>query len=427
MGHDPLDIIARKRDGQELDADDLRAFATGAAAGTIPDYQIAAWLMAGYLNGFTDAETAALTVAMLETGVTADLSAIRGPKVGKHSTGGVGDKVSLIAAPVCAALGVAVPKLSGRGLGHTGGTLDKLEAIPGFRTGLELDEYARITAAVGCCIAGQSAAIAPADKVLYALRDVTGTVASIPLIAASIMSKKLAEGIDALVLDVKCGQGAFMRSRDDAARLARAMEAVGAAMGKRVAACITPMDAPLGTHVGNALEVEEAVLLLRGAFAGRGDLLAVCETVAGRMLLLGGAVATAGDQAEAAAAAMVRRALEDGSALEKFRQWVAAQGGDPRVADDPCGVLPQAACAHEVRAARGGVVAGIDALAVGQACRMLGAGRLRKGDAIDPACGVVLRRKPGDAVERGEVVLEVRARTSCAAAAALLEGAVALG
>ena len=419
--HDPMDIIGRKRDGLELDAEELRVFAAGAASGSIPDYQLAAFLMAGCINGFTDAETVALTSAMLETGTKADLSGIAWPKVGKHSTGGVGDKVSLIVGPVCAALGVVVPKLSGRGLGHTGGTLDKLESIPGFRTDLGLDEYARIAAEVGCCIAGQSAAIAPADKVFYALRDVTGTVDSVPLIAASIMSKKLAEGLDALVLDVKCGRGALAQTPEKAAQLARAMEAVGAALGMRMSALITPMDAPLGTHVGNALEVEEAVLLLRGEFAGREDLLGVCEAVGGRMLALGGKVSDALD-----GAALVRRALADGSALAKFRQWVAAQGGCARVADDPHGVLPQAKYVHEVRADRDGEVASIDALAVGRACRMLGTGRRHKGDVIDPTCGVVLRRKPGDAVARGEVVLEAHAAGALGDIAAVLAGAVEL-
>jgi pyrimidine-nucleoside phosphorylase len=395
-----VDLIRRKRDGGELTADEIGFLVRGIATGDVPDYQWAALLMAVVWRGMTPPETAALVSAMLHSGTVLDLGDIPGPKVDKHSTGGVGDKTSLILAPVAAACGITVPMVSGRGLGHTGGTLDKLESIPGFRTDVDLASYRRIARECGLVLAGQTAEIAPADRVLYALRDATATVESIPLITASILSKKLAEGIDALVLDVKTGAGAFMAEEADARALAASMTRIGRAMGKPVRALLTSMDEPLGRAVGNALEVRESIGCLRGS--GPDDLLEVSLELAADMLLLGG-LATGRE----AALARCRTAIADGSALERLRRVVVAQGGDGRVCDDPDGVLPWSRRVEMLRAPRGGYVAAVQAWSVGQASMLLGAGRRTVASPVDPAAGIVLRRKVGEAVCAGEIVAEL--------------------
>ncbi|HSM92669.1 MAG TPA: thymidine phosphorylase [Anaeromyxobacteraceae bacterium] len=388
------EIIHRKRDGQAIPAEEIAALVRGFTLGEIPDYQMAAFCMAVFFRGMDDAEVEALTRAMLESGDVLDLSEIPGRKVDKHSTGGVGDKISLPLAPLVAACGVRVPMVSGRGLGHTGGTLDKLEAIPGFRVDLPVERFRAQVAALGCCLIGQTARIAPADKRLYALRDVTATVESIPLIAGSIMSKKLAEGIDGLVLDVKVGGGAFMKTPEDARRLARALAAIGRGMGKRVTALLTDMSQPLGRAVGNALEVAESIEILRGG--GPADVRALTVELGAEMLLLGDVEA-----ALPAARAAVEAAIADGRGLALFRRIVEAQGGDPGVVDDPAR-LPRAGVLRDVPAPAGGVVEAIDAEGIGLAAMALGAGRARVEDRIDPAAGIVVHKRVGDRVERGE-------------------------
>jgi pyrimidine-nucleoside phosphorylase/thymidine phosphorylase len=404
-----VDLIRRKRDGGELTADEIRFLVGGIATREVPEYQWSAMTMAILWRGMTPRETAALVDAMLHSGTVIDLSDIPGPKVDKHSTGGVGDKTSLILAPIAAACGVTVPMVSGRGLGHTGGTLDKLESIPGFRIDLDLAAYRRVARECGMVLIGQTAEIAPADRVLYALRDATATVESIPLITASILSKKLAEGIDALVLDVKTGDGAFMAKREDARALAESMTRIGRELGKPVQALITRMDAPLGRAVGNALEVWESVECLKGR--GPDDLMEVSLELAAEMLVLGGVAAHRDD-----ALAKCRRSIADGSALERFRKVVAAQGGDPRVCDDPLDVLPKAARVEPFRAARSGFIAGIRAWPVGQASMLLGAGRARADSAIDPAAGVVFTKTVGDEVREGDVIAEIHVNPPHAAA-----------
>ena len=388
------EIIHRKRDGHAIPPEEIAALVRGFTAGEIPDYQMAAFCMAVYFRGMDDAEVGALTRAMLESGDVLDLSSIPGLKVDKHSTGGVGDKISLPLAPLVAACGVRVPMVSGRGLGHTGGTLDKLEAIPGFRVDLPVERFRALVAELGCCLIGQTARIAPADKRLYALRDVTATVESIPLIAGSIMSKKLAEGIDGLVLDVKVGGGAFMKTLEDARRLARTLAAIGRTMGKRVTALLTDMSQPLGSAVGNALEVEESIEILRGR--GPADVRALTVELGAEMLLLGGAAATPGE-----ARAAIAAAIADGSGLALFRRIVEAQGGDPRAVDDPSR-LPRSSLLLDVAAPEAGVVEAIDAEAVGLAAMALGAGRARVEDRIDPAAGIMVHKRLGDPVARGE-------------------------
>ncbi len=390
----PYEVIHRKRDGRPLPAEAIRELVEGYVAGSVPDYQMAAFCMAVFFRGMDAAELGALTRAMLESGEVLDLSAVPGPKVDKHSTGGVGDKVSLALAPLAAACGVRVPMISGRGLGHTGGTLDKLESIPGFRVDLPVERFRELVASVGACLVGQTERLAPADGRLYALRDVTATVESIPLIAASILSKKLAEGIDALVLDVKVGSGAFMKRAEEARELARTLTGVGREFGKRVSALLTDMDQPLGRAVGNALEVREAIETLRGG--GPPDLREVTVALAAEMLVLGGVA-----PGEAEARARVEAALADGSGLRKLREIVEAQGGDRRAVDDP-ERLPQGRDAREGRSGAAGVVAAIDAEEVGLAAVELGAGRSRVEDEVDAAAGLVLHRKVGDRVERGE-------------------------
>ncbi|MBI4509261.1 MAG: thymidine phosphorylase [Deltaproteobacteria bacterium] len=390
----PRELIRKKRDGEPLSADEHRSFVAGVTDGSIPDYQAAAMLMAIYFRGMTDHELSAWADAMLHSGDVLDLSSVHVPKVDKHSTGGVGDKISLPLAPAVACCGVAVPMVSGRGLGHTGGTLDKLESIPGFRVDLPVERFREIVSTVGACLIGQTERIAPADRKLYALRDVTATVESIPLIASSIMSKKLAEGIDALVLDCKVGTGAFMKTVDAARDLARTMQAIGAAAGKKVTAVLSNMDQPIGRAVGNALEVEESIEVLRGG--GPADTRELTVALGAEMLLAGGVV-TALDEGAAA----VRRVLDSGHALQKFREIVAAQGGDPRAVDEPKRFLPQAGACLEVRAQRAGWVGSIFSEAVGMAALVLGGGRRRKEDMIDPSVGITVLAHIGDRVEKG--------------------------
>jgi len=395
-----VDLIRRKRDGGDLTPEEIEFLVRGIATGEVPDYQWSAMTMAILWRGMSRTETAALVSAMLHSGTVLDLSDIPGPKVDKHSTGGVGDKTSLILAPIAAACGVTVPMVSGRGLGHTGGTLDKLESIPGFRIDLDLAAYRRIARECGLVLIGQTAEIAPADRVLYALRDATATVESIPLITASILSKKLAEGIDALVLDVKTGDGAFMSREEDARRLAESMAGIGRELGKPVQAVLTDMNAPLGRTVGNALEVRESVACLRGE--GPADLMEVSLELAAEMLVIGGVAPDL-----AAARDRCRGAIADGSALERFRRVVAAQGGDPRVCDDPDGVLPRPRAVEPFRIDRSGFITRMLAWPVGQASMLLGAGRSRVEAAIDPAAGIVLHRQVGEKVAAGDVIAEL--------------------
>jgi pyrimidine-nucleoside phosphorylase/thymidine phosphorylase len=393
------EVIHAKRDGRSIAAADLAALIDGFTRGEIPEYQMSAFCMAVFFRGMDDGEVRALTEAMLRSGDVLDLSDVPGVKVDKHSTGGVGDKVSLALAPLAAACGVKVPMISGRGLGHTGGTLDKLEAIPGFRTDLPVEAFRALVRDVGACLVGQTARLAPADKKLYALRDVTATVESIPLIAASIMSKKLAEGIDGLVLDVKVGSGAFMKTREDARRLARTLAAIGRGMGKAVSAFLTDMSQPLGQAVGNALEVVEILDLLRGG--GPADLREVTVELTAEMLVL---ARVAPDRP--AARRRVEAAIADGSGLAKLEEIVRAQGGDAAAIRDPAR-LPRAPRSYEVRAPAAGVLEAVDTEAVGLAAVALGAGRARVEDRVDPAVGLLVRRRLGDRVERGEVLCTV--------------------
>jgi pyrimidine-nucleoside phosphorylase len=397
-----VDIIRKKRDSQALVQPEIEAFVTGATSKSWPDYQVSPLLMAIVLRGMTAEETAWLTGAMVRSGVRLDLSDISGAKLDKHSTGGVGDKTSLVLAPLVAACGVVVPKMSGRGLGHTGGTLDKLESIPGFRVGLTLEEFRGALRKVGCAVIGPTAEIAPADKVLYGLRDATATVESVALISASIMSKKLAEGIDALVLDVKCGRGAFMKNRAQARELAESLVAIGRANGVRTEALLTAMDHPLGRAVGNSLEVIECLETLKGR--GPADVQTLCVTLAARMLRLGGKAET--DQE---AESKIRAALNSGRGLEKFCQIVAEQGGDTRIVDD-YSRLPSAPDQAAFTACRSGYVTHLDAELVGRATIVLGAGRDRVGDVIDPAVGAKVIAKPGERVRAGDVVVELHYR-----------------
>ena len=413
----PYDLIVKKRDGGELASAEIEALIAGFARGDIPDYQMAAFLMAVYFRGMTPGETAALTTAMAHSGEMLDLGSLAARAVDKHSSGGVGDKISLVLVPLVASAGVPVPKLSGRGLGHTGGTLDKLESIPGFRTDLSQAEFLAQVERIGCAIAGQSAALVPADAKLYALRDATATVDSLPLIASSIMSKKLAAGAGAILLDVKCGRGAFMRTGADARALAEAMVAIGRAAGRRTAAVISGMDAPLGRAVGNALEVREAIAALRGE--GPPDLEALCLTLGGWMLVLGERARTPED-----GAVEVKRRLVSGDGLAKLAEMIRAQGGDGRVTEEP-NRLPEAPVRLPVPAAASGFVAAIDAAAIGLAAMRLGAGRAKKGDPIDPGVGVVLERPVGSPVRGGESMATVHARDASAGEAAAAEIAAA--
>jgi len=407
----PVDVIRKKRDNLPLDDQDIRSFVQGVTDGTWSDYQATALLMAIFIRGMDGRETAALTDAMTSSGVRLDWSDLGGVPVDKHSTGGVGDKTSIVIAPVAAACGALVPMMSGRGLGHTGGTLDKLESIPGFRTQIPISDMRRLLTRTGCALIGQTAEVAPADRRLYALRDVTGTIESLPLICSSIMCKKIAEGVKGLVLDVKTGRGAFMSDPDRARELARAMVETGRRAGVRTEALLTAMDTPLGLAVGNALEIAECIDVLKGG--GPADLVDLCELLAARMLVLAGV-----EHDEHAARARVRRALDDGSALERFRMIVEAQGGDPRVLDDPAR-LPRASKRHVIAAARDGYVTAIHADRLGHASVVLGAGRARIDSVIDPAVGFLLRRRPGDPVRAGDAVIEVHYNDEARLAGAL--------
>ncbi len=400
----PAELIERKRDGGELSADEMRALILGYGAGDVPDYQMAAFCMAVFFRGLTHAETFAMTDAMVQSGDTLDIHGALGRTVvDKHSTGGVGDKTSIAVAPLVAACGVPFGKMSGRGLGHTGGTLDKLESIPGFRVELSEDEFVAQVRDVGVAIIGQTGNLVPADKGLYALRDVTGTVDNIQLIAASIMSKKIAAGADAIVLDVKVGDGAFMKTLEDARLLADTMRELGERGGRRVACLLTDMDQPLGRAVGNALELLEARATLRGE--GPPDFTELVLTATGQLLAFSDLGVDAEEGRRRAEAAM-----QDGSALETYDRWVRAQGGDP--SED---ALPRAPVVRTLEAPEAGYVRALRALPVGIAALELGAGRTRKDDAIDHAVGVVCLRKRGDKVERGEALAEIHAHTDEAA------------
>lgn len=404
-----VDIIRVKRDGGELSREQIAWMVGGASDGSIPAYQLSAWLMAVWLRGMTPAETTALTDAMVQSGVRVDLSHVPGVTVDKHSTGGVGDKTSLVLAPLVAACGVPVPMMSGRGLGHTGGTLDKLESIRGFDTRLSLEAFRAQVADLGCALIGQTDEVAPADRTLYALRDVTATVESLPLICASILSKKIAEGIDALVLDVKTGSGAFMPREEDARALADALVGLAERSGLKVAALLTQMDEPLGRTIGNALEVRECVDVLRGG--GPPDLVELSVELAALMVWLGrpGSTLAAGRDA-------VRHALSSGDGLCTFRAVVERQGGDVGMIDDP-GTLPQAPVRETVDAPRSGYVARLDAGLLGRAAVQLGAGRARTEDVVDPAVGLELAAVAGDRLEAGAPVVVVHAQAHADASA----------
>ncbi|WP_437783970.1 thymidine phosphorylase [Sorangium sp. So ce1097] len=416
-----VELVAKKRDGGRLSEDEIARIIRAHAAGELADYQMSALLMAVFFRGMDDAETVALTRAMLHSGDVLDLSSVPGRKVDKHSTGGVGDKVSICLAPLVAACGVPVPMVSGRGLGHTGGTLDKLEAIPGFDVALDTAAFARIVREVGTCMIGQTERIAPADKRIYALRDVTATVESIPLIVASILSKKLAEGIDALVLDVKVGRGAFMKTLDDARALGTALVRVGTAAGKRVSALLTDMSAPLGLTVGNAIETREAIEVLHGR--GPADLVACTLALAEEMLIAGGAAASAAE-----ARVKLEAAIASGAAAEVLARMIAAQKGDPRVVQDP-GCLPAAPVVVEVAAQDEGYVVAVDPLEIGLSAVALGAGRTRADQRVDPAVGIELAAVRGDRVGRGAPLARVHARRTedAQAAAGRVRAAFRLG
>ena len=400
---DPRDVVAAKRDGQKLDPDELRAFVLAYASGELPDYLAAAFLMAAFINGLDAEETLALTRAMVDSGQTLPLDGITRPTVDKHSTGGVADGVTLVFTPIAASLGLAVAKLSGRGLGHTGGTLDKLESIPGLRTDLDPESFERQVEQVGSAVAAQTDDIVPADGALYALRDATATVPSIPLIAASVMSKKLAIGTDLVLLDVKAGSGAFMKTPEDAAELAEACAALAKDWGRPTRAAVTDMSQPLGEAIGNALDIVEAVRLLRGELHGRLRDAAVVFAGEAVSRLLG--VPMGEGRARAAGA------IDSGEALEAFRRMIQAQGGDPRVVDEPEQVLPSAPVRRPIMAERAGTLAAVDAEGLGRASGDLGAGRKKKGDAIDPSVGIVFLPKVGDRLVAGQELGRVHARS----------------
>ncbi len=409
----PVDIIVKKRDGGELSRGEIEYFIAGLTAGTVPDYQAAAWLMAVYFQGMTDRETTDLTLAMAASGEQLDLHDVLPGAiiVDKHSSGGVGDKTTLAVGPIVAACGLPVGKMSGRGLSFSGGTIDKLESIRGWTAELSEEHFRRQLRAIGLVVAAQTADLAPADKILYALRDVTGTVPSLPLIAGSIMSKKLAAGADAIVLDVKCGRGAFMETLADAQALARQMVAIGTLAGRKVTALITQMEQPLGLAVGNALEVQEAIATLHGL--GPADFQELVEAVAGEMLLIAGA---ADDLA--GARDLVSDVIADGRAFARFRDFVASQGGDPALVDHP-DRLPAAPVVVPVPAPASGFVHALDAREVGLVTVGLGGGRQKKSDPIDPAVGVMLAAKVGSEVAAGEPLCEIHAASQAAAETAI--------
>ncbi len=416
-----IDIITKKKLGQALSQAEIAEFTRGAADGSIPDYQLAALLMAIRLNGMTAQETTDLTLAMRDSGDVCDLSAIPGVKVDKHSTGGVGDTTTLVLAPLVAACGVPVAKMSGRGLGHTGGTLDKMESIAGLSVSLTEEQFVRQVNEIGLAVIGQTASLAPADKTLYALRDVTATVDSLPLIASSIMSKKLASGADAIVLDVKTGSGALMETVEDAIGLAKAMAEIGQLSGKPVHAIVTGMDQPLGTHVGNALEVKEAIEVLSGKV--KGDLLEVALLLGSHMLVLGGKAADT-----ASARAMLTAALDSGAGLEKLRAMIAAQGGDAACVDD-VQLLPQPALIREVKAGCTGYIAAMDTEALGYAAQAMGAGRVQKTDVIDYSVGYILPVRIGDKITEDTTLCTLYARSEADAvkAEAAIRAAITIG
>jgi pyrimidine-nucleoside phosphorylase/thymidine phosphorylase len=393
------DLIRRKRDGAELQRNEIEFLIDGYTRETIPDYQMSAWLMAVLLRGMTRAELAALTESMLHSGEVLSFPELPAAKVDKHSTGGVGDKTSLVVAPIVAAAGLYVPMISGRGLGHTGGTLDKLESIPGFNVNLSVPEFRRVLAQCGAGLIGQTKEIAPADKKIYALRDVTGTVESPYLICASIMSKKLAEGIDALVLDVKTGSGAFMKGEKDAVFLAELMVETGRRLGKRIVALITDMDQPLGRAVGNALEVAECIDVLDGK--GPDDLRELCLLLSAWMFLLGNRVERIEEGRE-----LAELMISSGKARKKFTEMIRLQGGNPAVMDDPA-LLPQARQMFDVKSSGSGFVSGFMCEQIGTANVVLGGGRAKKEDSIDPAVGIIVHKKTGDKVSAGEPLCTV--------------------
>ncbi|MBL3627693.1 pyrimidine-nucleoside phosphorylase [Bacillus velezensis] len=396
-----VDLIVKKQNGKELTTEEIQFFVKGYTDGSIPDYQASALAMAIYFQDMTDQERADLTMAMVNSGETIDLSAIEGIKVDKHSTGGVGDTTTLVLAPLVAALGVPVAKMSGRGLGHTGGTIDKLEAIEGFHVELSKDEFIKLVNRDKVAVIGQSGNLTPADKKLYALRDVTGTVNSIPLIASSIMSKKIAAGADAIVLDVKTGAGAFMKTDEDAVNLAKAMVRIGNNVGRQTMAVISDMSQPLGFAIGNALEVQEAIDTLRGE--GPEDLNELVLTLGSQMVVLAKKAETLEE-----ARMKLQEVMKNGKALEKFKEFLSNQGGDSSVVDDPS-KLPQAAYKIDVPAKEAGVVSEIVADEIGVAAMLLGAGRATKEDEIDLAVGIMLRKKVGDNVEKGEPLVTLYA------------------
>jgi pyrimidine-nucleoside phosphorylase len=417
----PVDIILKKRFGAELTEEEITAFVAGVTEGSFQDYQTAAMLMAVAIQGMTDRETRDLTMAMARSGDTLDLSAIAGAKVDKHSTGGVGDTTTLILTPLVAACGAKVAKMSGRGLGHTGGTLDKLEAIPGLRVDLSVERFEAQVSQIGCAVIGQTRDLAPADKALYALRDVTGTVDSLPLIISSILSKKIAAGCDAVVLDVKTGTGAIMPTLDKSIELAGKMVEIGNMTGRRFSALVTDMDQPLGLNVGNALEVEEAIDVLSGRAAG--DLMEVSLAL-GAHMLLGAGIARSAEQG----GEMLREALARGEGIRKLAQMIEAQGGNPQVVYDTA-LLPRAPQSLHIRADAAGFVRKIHTDRIGNAARALGAGRARKEDQIDPSVGILMKKRLDDRVLAGEALAELRAsdRSDVARALALLRGAVEIG
>ncbi len=406
---DMIGIIEDKKRGKTLSREQITFFANAAARHTVPDYQLAALLMAIRLNGMTDQETSDLTTAMAESGDML-VPQVGGVALDKHSTGGVGDTTTLVLAPLVAACGGKVLKMSGRGLGHTGGTLDKLESIPGLSVDLSEERFMEIVRTVGCAVAGQTGELAPADKTLYALRDVTATVDSIPLITSSILSKKFASGAGAIVLDVKCGSGALMNTYEESEELARAMVRIGTLAGRKVCAVISGMDEPLGSHVGNALEVKEAIDVLSGRT--RGSLLSVSLFLGCRMLMNADA-----ELKEAEVKKRLLHALESGEGLEKLRQMILAQGGDPRVCDDVT-LLEQAPYQLDVTAEEEGWLGKVDTTALGLIVRDLGAGRVRKEDPVDPAVGLVMKKRIGDPVKKGDVLCTLHTRDAAAAEAA---------
>lgn len=391
-----VELITKKRDGGELSREEIRFLVKGFTEGSIPDYQMSAFLMAVYFQGMSREETVWLTQEMKESGDIADLSGIEGIKIDKHSTGGVGDKTTLIVGPLAAACGIPVAKMSGRGLGFTGGTVDKLESIPGFQTTLAEEDFFRQVNECGISVIGQTAHIAPADKKIYALRDVTATVENLSLITSSIMSKKLASGSDGILLDVKCGSGAFMKNEEDARKLAELMVEIGKADGKKTMAVITDMNQPLGNAVGNSLEVREAIDVLRGE--GPDDITRLSLELAGRMIYMGGCAGSPED-----GIAKAEQALHSGAGLEKFRQFVAGQGGDPQIADDP-EKLPLSRLSAQVTAEKTGYITSIDAMGIGLASQHTGAGRQTKEESIDHGAGILLHRKTGDHVKAGEAL-----------------------